>query len=423
MSGDLDVLRSAIHEKWAYLEDKEQNFGVEVDSLVSGAKLALPDFATPAAFHEIVLELVAALKDGHAAVETPGVAEPARRWPFRVAETDEGFVVIDSGGSLEPPAGARVVDVDGMPIGKRLEQSERATIASTGGARRRKALLRLHATDMPAVTVTFVPRGGVSTRSVKAETVGPEVKNLHGVPLNADPAWRPIAAAPGIARVVVPTFTVDDWRGWLAAAPESREAFVTTQKSLIDSAFASLRSGAGGAWRSLILDLRGNEGGTDILGAHLAKHLLPRRFVYFMLSAKAGGAWTTPHGYEHDPVPADQRFDGPLAILIDEECFSVTDNFLRAVLENRDPVLVVGRATNGGTGAPRVIAELPASGTSVTLCSMRVYGPKGGLIEGRGTQPTIPVRWHATDYLDGRDPDLAAAIEALGRAESRASSK
>ena len=106
--------------------------------------------------------------------------------------------------------------------------------------------------------------------------------------------------------------------------------------------------------------------------------------------------------------------------MIDEECFSTTDNFLRAIIENRKDVIVVGRPTNGGTGAPAAVAKFPASGTSVTLCTMRVFGPNGMLIEGRGTVPTIPVRWTAADYLEKRDPDLAAALQALAGAESRA---
>jgi C-terminal processing protease CtpA/Prc len=83
--------------------------------------------------------------------------------------------------------------------------------------------------------------------------------------------------------------------------------------------------------------------------------------------------------------------------------------------------MTVGRTTNGGTGAPAVIAKLPKSETWVTLCTMRVYGPKGELIEGRGTTPTVPVRWTTADFIEKKDPDLAAALQALGRAETRES--
>ena len=41
---------------------------------------------------------------------------------------------------------------------------------------------------------------------------------------------------------------------------------------------------------------------------------------------------------------------------------------------------------------------------------MRVYRPRGELIEGRGTKPHVTVAWSRRDVLEGRDPDLDAAL-------------
>ena len=418
-AADLDELAAGIREKWSYLEDKEKNHGLDLAKLVADAKARLDDVNTKAQFHANVLELVASLKDGHAHVLTPGVGQPQRRWPFKVEQTPEGFVVVMTTKDW-PEIGSRVLDIipptgqTGMGIETALSAMERTTLASTDGARRRAALRRLQQTDWPMLTVGFARLDG-SKHWISFDSVAPEAAPV-AQPLLMEASWRPSVVAPGVARFCVRTFAVEDWSNWLEAAPESREAFLTRTKESIDRCFEELRKLAP---KALVLDLRGNGGGTDLLGIHLAKRLVPKRFVYYGLSARRDGQWSKPHGYEHDPFPPEQRFDGPLAILIDEDCFSVTDNVLRAIVENRPDVMVVGRPTNGGTGAPGAIAKLPRSETSVTLCTMRVYGPKGEIIEGRGTTPTIPVRWTAADFLEKRDPDLAAALEALNRAESR----
>ena len=101
-------------------------------------------------------------------------------------------------------------------------------------------------------------------------------------------------------------------------------------------------------------------------------------------------------------------------MLTDESCFSATDNLLRCLRDLHPKLTVIGRPSGGGTGAPREIAKLKHSGARITLCTMRVYGPKSGLIEGRGTVPDVPVRWTREDILSGRDPDLEAALKHAG---------
>jgi C-terminal processing protease CtpA/Prc len=414
MESELALLESAIREKWSYLEDREKNHGVNLAALMTRARSSLRDAMTKAAFHQVVLELVAGLKDGHASVFTPGVPKPQRSWPLRVEETPEGFVIVETKTDLAR-LGDRVTEIG--VNGKRVEDAVadlmRTTFASTDGARRQAAIRRLHETDTPTIQIILTRQPGVFLPIV-VETVAEGSAESR----SAAGSWSVEFVADGVARLRVRSFTVDNWQAWLAAPVEKRDELVAANRARIDACFEEI-----GTPRALVLDLRGNPGGTDLLGIQLAKHLLPKKFVYFGLSAKKDGKWPDPHRYEHDPFPADQRFDGPLAILIDERCFSVTDNVLRAIVENRDDVILVGRQTNGGTGAPREIAKLPASETSVTACTMRVYGPKGELIEGRGTVPTIPVRWTAADFIEKRDPDLAAALQALRGVETRASTK
>ena len=104
------------------------------------------------------------------------------------------------------------------------------------------------------------------------------------------------------------------------------------------------------------------------------------------------------------------RCTGRIFALIDEACFSATDNFLAALADLHPSVRFIGRPTNGPTGAPRQVTTLAHSGAKLTLCVMRVSSPKGRLIEGAGTIPDVPVRWTRGDIAAARDPDLETAL-------------
>jgi C-terminal processing protease CtpA/Prc len=164
-----------------------------------------------------------------------------------------------------------------------------------------------------------------------------------------------------------------------------------------------------------VIDLRGNGGGTDQLGIHLAERLLPGAFVYFRLSSRADdGSYGQPSGIAYGKGE-HTRFLGRLVLLVDAGSFSTTDNFVRCLDVLHPDVTVVGRPTGGGTGAPRELGRATHSGAATTACTMRVYGPQSGLIEGRGTQPDVAVAWMRADWLAGRDPDLAKALAVLAR--------
>ena len=77
-------------------------------------------------------------------------------------------------------------------------------------------------------------------------------------------------------------------------------------------------------------------------------------------------------------------------------------------------VRFVGRPNGAGSGAPRPF-ELPRTGTKIYFCTQRVKSASGRMNEGVPVPIDFPVRWTRDDVLEGRDPDLAAAITALSR--------
>lgn len=408
MRSDLETLQREVSANWSYLEDKYQHFGIDLQALVEAEIAALPESAAHAEFALLLQRLVAALGDGHGGVrfEVPQPF-PRRRWPLALRETAEGLAVERCVAADGPAVGDLWRAADGRPAEELWRAAQALTMASTPGMRRAQSVQRLQRCEATALAFEFEGPDGVRT-SYDLATLEPGDTSL--APTIAA-HWSLDELAPGVARLRLASFGMPDWEAWSAADQAGRDAMLVNVKAEIDTLFAGL---AERAPKALVLDLRGNGGGTDWLGIHFAERLLPGPFVYFKLSALHEGHWTVPFGHTYGSDKELPRVVVPTVALIDAGCFSTTDNFLRALDVLHPDLSTIGRPTGAGTGAPRVVAELPHSGARVTLCTQRVYGPDDVLIEGRGTTPDRPIAWTSADLRAGRDPDLEAALALLG---------
>jgi hypothetical protein len=402
---DLRHLAAKVREEWSYFEHRAAA-GLDLDALLARALEGARVVRDDAGWAVVLRRFVAALDDGHAAVRAPGATPIARRLPFRVRDCAEGLVVIAlaPGHDGAPAVGDLWLEQDGVPIAERIAAQQREVFASTPGMRRRLAIERLQWIAAERTRCRFSTSAGDVERDL--DTLGAEPAEL-AAQAGGDPVeltWP----RERVACLRIRSFAVPRWREWLQARVEERDAFLAEGRDAITGALRDVvQRGA----TTLLLDLRGNAGGTDLLGIHLAEHLLPGAFRYFLLSAKVDGRWTEPGGFEHGRTPPPVRFAGRVIALIDERCFSATDDLLRCLDDLHPDFHAVGRPTGGGTGAPRAIATLPNTGAEIVLCTQRVHGPRGGLIEGVGTVPDVLVRWTRDDCVQQRDPDLAAALQ------------
>lgn len=195
--------------------------------------------------------------------------------------------------------------------------------------------------------------------------------------------------------------------------------------------------------RTLILDLRGNGGGEDVLGKLLYSYLTKEPFDYyddlvinaldfdFMRYAKSPPYHLgipeheiarTPDGhyrYTSHPnwgrqQPSQPAFTGKVFVIIDGGSFSTTCEFLSIAHYHRR-VVFIGEEAGGGyygntSGYTRLL-ELPNTKVTLRVPFMKyVMAVHGYRYPKRGVMPNYPVRPTVADRLNNRDPEMAAAL-------------
>lgn len=405
---DLTALTELVEAQYSYVDHRRETSALDLAALEAESLEIYRAQPDDRGFLRALQRYAAGLCDGHAGASVPGVSiAPARRWPVSLIHCAEGIMV--DGVTADALAagclrGDLLLAIDGRDIEDALLDAQRFIVASTDGARRFWAIIRLSSTDAEEVNLRLQRPGDesfeVTLRCVDKSTI---------VPWPSYPAqrrfWCKLDEEIGYFNTSSFRWPADS--NWFEARPEERDAILESSYGEIDRVFEDL-AGVG----KLIIDLRGNLGGTDSLGQAAAAHLLQPPYEYFGLSSKIDGAWTEPYYYEPEPAVRMPTFRGKLVLLIDEMTFSTASNFAACVAAEHHDVVVVGRPDGAGTGAPRAI-ELPNTKATVTFCTQRVYRAGGELIEGIGTAVDIGVMPTRAQRLTGEDAELAAALRAL----------
>ena len=143
MEEDLHQMTEALRKEWSYLDDKKENFGVDIDRLHADTKGRLDDTMSRVDFVHLLEEHVASLKDGHASVRAPGVnAYGGRYLTIYLREVKEGLAI-----AYRPPGapeglnrGDLVLEWDGKTAEAHIRDGMKRTCASTETSRRHRAI-------------------------------------------------------------------------------------------------------------------------------------------------------------------------------------------------------------------------------------------------------------------------------------------
>lgn len=155
----------------------------------------------------------------------------------------------------------------------------------------------------------------------------------------------------------------------------------------------------------VIIDLRYNPGGeTWSLGISLGE-FFARKADCGTFTAR-GGSREIKNSWQLGSA----RYAGRVAVLVDGGTASAAEIF-SAVLQEHGRAVIVGRKSAGAVLASRFY-RLPDGG-ELQLSVEDYVTPKGRRLEGAGVIPDVVSKRTLADLRAGRDPDLAAAMQAL----------
>jgi carboxyl-terminal processing protease len=180
--------------------------------------------------------------------------------------------------------------------------------------------------------------------------------------------------------------------------------FAMSLMERIKGAIAGMKDAPG-----IIIDLRGNPGGLGGMSIGIAGVLEKERASLGTMHMRSG--------HQNFAVfPQANAYLGPVVILTDGGSASTSEIFA-AGMQELGRAVVVGERTLGAA-LPSLFQKLP-TGALFQFAIGDFRTPKGTLIEGQGVTPDTEVKLTRRALLEGRDPQLEAAIEQI-RKQSKA---
>lgn len=410
---ELAFVRDHVDRMYAHRQDKLARYHLDEDAVFAAAEQRLLAARTWAAYDAAIYDALAAFHDGHLTYHPPQTAAPARGYtPFvlgldtviagehlLVARVDPGSDVARAG--VAP--GDEVTAIDGRPVADVLARELRVRAWSRPEAAR--------AGWARTWTHVLVPKG----EAPRGYTI--DVATRAGAAVHVAVAPREAPRGPHEA--------VTSARQGEVAVVTIRSLQGRARSTQIDAALA----GARGA-RALVIDLRGDRGGVDTVGARVvaglaegkallatyrvrvAPETLARRPIWRGLTAGPDG-FSAPQRLEVAAQPAGRGFHGALAVVVDAGCLS-TCEIVAAALRADLHATLVGETTGGSSGAP-IEVTLPATGGNLAIPTWDLVAADGKPIEGDGVVPDVAAVATPAALAAGLDLPLQTAIDDVRR--------
>jgi hypothetical protein len=365
-------------------------------------------------FYRLLAPIVAELRCGHSFLSvSPGMEAHLRAealfFPLDVRIFGDRLFVVEDGHGLGVPPGSEILELNGMAVPELIQRitSNVVTDGRDQGRPRRDAELWFASlyysyVDTPAIhdLVLLLPgshpdpdQSGVPvSKTIPAVRDARLAKIAQAIVYDTVGAPYSSTIKTDHAVLTVPTFAY--------RKPKAYYAF-------LDDFFTEL---ADRQLDTLILDLRGNYGGSPAPTAELLKYLIDEPTPFF---ARNNPIYLAP--WKKPVKPAAEAFRGTLYVLVDEAAFSM-NSFLISLLRHHDIGTLVGSSTAGSWACSdaAMAATLKATGLRLKYSTQAFYTAVQGQDAGIGIAPDVPVTWTLEDHLEGRDPVLAAALVLAG---------
>jgi carboxyl-terminal processing protease len=335
-------------------------------------------------FDLATLRFIASLHNGHTQFNDSQM--DGRPLKFRLLEVEGQWVVLGSQDSTLP-RGVVVRTIDGTPVDDFVRDSSRYVSASND------RLARTHVFSYPALF---------------PERVSVGLQNGEVVVINR--------AAPGDARQTITSGVEGRWlqEGQVAYIRVSSFGDPNNERRAIELVrqFASSRS--------MVVDVRGNGGGTtprQLLGA-----LMNRPWRPWLESTPQRIALLEAQGFpplqaSRENVlqtPSMDAYGGRLFLLVDRFCGSACEDFVMP-FKTTGRATLIGEITQGSSGNP-YRTDL-GRGMSVSIGAVRYRFPDGSAFEGFGIVPDIPIERRIADIVANHDAAMERAQELAGTAK------
>ena len=154
--------------------------------------------------------------------------------------------------------------------------------------------------------------------------------------------------------------------------------------------------------KGLIIDLRGNPGGSVTTVCAVAEQLLPEGLIFYMEDKNGERTEYTCKGAD---------FDLPLVVLVNEYSASASE-ILSGAIKDAGIGKLVGKKTYGKGIVQNVIGLEDGSAIKITIANY--YTRNGNDIHLKGIEPDVEVELDSDAYLEDKtDTQLDKAIEVL----------
>lgn len=385
-------------------------------------------------YYQILRRFTVLLQDGHTLVTLPD-SIGLSNLPLNLDYIEKQWVVIERYPTNEIveediPPGSVVLVIEGVPAKDYIEK-EIFPFVPGGTFQGKSGLLnwmRFFPGNRPIRLKFRYPDGSVHSRSLNAnnESNPIEFKNMESFkkylwPWDQPEKWRTQKLEDNVLYVRY---------GSCSKGVENRFA------ELIESLEEPLP-------KAMILDLRGNRGGSTPIRTvrYLISKPVEQYFfktpcsisyvdAYMQFAAENGQTkeetakdifddfpeyspgWYTFAGESIEPEKS--HYDGPLVILTNRMTASAAEDLV-VMLQGNKRATVIGEPTHGSTGQP-IFFDLPGGGR-VQICTCLSRYPDGRSFVGVGVQPDIFVKRTIKGIAEGRDEVRQATIDYLHSAK------